>query len=116
MHRDTERIKSETIAITQDLGEENIWLEKFKISTTPTYDLQELSDRDPLTKLVLETLNTASGENIQLPKDITDMIGILPADIKPEVETDLSEESRGELIDDIRSIIVQALETSGGDE
>ena len=62
LHRETHRWRAELLGRAEDQGEEAIWIERIKISTSPVYDLAQLAERDALTKIVLETLEQARVE------------------------------------------------------
>ena len=111
--RDARRFRAETEAIAQDFGEDTIWIEQIKVATSPVYDLGELAERDALTKTVLETLEQATQQLEALPSDITDMLDVLPPDLRAEVEEDWSAAQRPALMEDVRAIILEALRTKG---
>ena len=114
LHRDCQRWRAEVLAAAQDQGSEAMWVEKIKIATTPIYDVAQLASRDALTKLVLETLDAAGDSQSALPADIEEMLGLLPLEIRKEVEAEWGESRRGASLSDVRSIILDALEAKGG--
>jgi hypothetical protein len=107
------RFRAETEAIAQDFGEDAIWIEQIKVATSPVYDLGELAERDALTKTVLESLEQATQQLETLPDDITEMLDVLPPELRAEVETDWSAAQRPALMGDVRAIILEALRTKG---
>lgn len=111
--RETGRFRAEAEAIVQDFGEDTIWIEQIKISTSPVYDLGELAERDALTKTVLETLEPATNQLDSLPSDITDMLDVLPPELRAEIEADWNPSQRPALLEDVRSIILETLRTKG---
>lgn len=111
--RDSRRFRAETEAISQDFGEDAIWIEQIKVATSPVYDLSELAERDALTRTVLETLERDTHQLEALPSDITDMLDVLPPDLRAEVEEDWSAAQRAALMEDVRAIILEALRTKG---
>jgi DNA repair exonuclease SbcCD nuclease subunit len=111
--RDTVRFRAETEAIAQDFGVDAIWIEQIKVATSPVYDLGELAERDALTKTVLESLEQATQQLDTLPDDITEMLDVLPPELRAEVETDWSAAQRPALMGDVRAIILEALRTKG---
>ncbi len=114
LHRERQRWQAEIRGIAQDIGEDSIWIEQIKVGTTPMYDLTELAERDALTRIVLETLERATGEVNLLPDDILEMLNILPVEVRTEVESDWQEGQRDALIAEVRAIILESLQTTGG--
>ena len=114
LHHDPQGWRAELIARAQDHGEAAVWVERIRIETTPTYDLAELAERDDLTKVVLETLAQAKMDVMALPAEIREMLDVLPTEVRTVVEGDLDEAHRTATLDDVRSIILDALATKGG--
>ena len=114
LHHDPQGWRAELIARAQDHGEAAVWIERIRIETTPTYDLAELAERDDLTKIVLETLAQAKMDVMALPAEIREMLDVLPTEVRTVVEGDLDEAHRTATLDDVRSIILDALATKGG--
>jgi len=114
LHRDTHRWRAELLGRAQDQGEEAIWIERIKVSTSPVYNLAQLAERDALTKIVLETLEQARVEPENLPDDIKEMLDVLPPEVRSEVEYDWGESQQATAIEDVRAIILDALGTKGG--
>ncbi|MBF0301848.1 MAG: DNA repair exonuclease, partial [Desulfamplus sp.] len=107
LHRETYRWRAEILGIAQEQGEDDIWIEQIKVLTTPIYDLAQLAERDPLTKIVLETIDNANIQPENLPYEIKDMLGILPNEIQREIEYDLTKEDNSSLLlKDVRAIIL----------
>jgi hypothetical protein len=98
----------------QDHGEEVIWIERIKVSTSPVYNLAQLAERDALTKIVLETLEQARVEPGNLPGEIREMLDVLPPEVRSEVESDWGESQHATMVEDVRAIILDALGTKGG--
>ena len=115
LHRDAQRLRAEVLALAQDFGGDSVWIEQIKIATSPVYDLGQLAGRDALTKIVLETLEDASQAIEVLPNDIADMLGVLPPDVRREIESEWDAERRAGVMEEVRAIILEALITSGGD-
>ena len=114
-HRDAERLRAEVLALAQDFGEGTIWIERIKIATSPVYDLSQLAQRDALTKIVLETLEEATRGFEALPDDIADMLRVLPPEVRTELEGEWDPQRRGAVIEEVRAIVLAALERRGGD-
>lgn len=114
LHRETHRWRAEVLGRAQDQGEEAIWIEQIKVSTSPLYDLAQLAERDSLTKIVLETLEQARADRGNLPNEIKEMLDVLPPEVRSEVESDLDENQRATTMEDLRAIILDSLGTKGG--
>lgn len=113
-HREVYRWRAELLARAQDHGAGAIWIERIKISTAPVYDVAQLVERDALTKIVVESLDQAHAELPTLPAEIEEMLGVLPPDVRGEVEAEWGESQRGAVLNDVRAIILDALGTKGG--
>ena len=85
----------------QDQGEEVIWIERIKVSTSPVYNLAQLAERDALTKIVLETLEQARVEPGNLPGEIKEMLDVLPPEVRSEVESDWGESQHATVVEDV---------------
>ncbi len=114
LHRETQRWHAELLGRAQDQGEEAIWIERFKVSTSPVYDLAQLAERDALTRIVLETLDQAKIAPGNLPDEVKEMLDVLPLEVRSEVESDWGESQRATAMEDVRAIILDALGTKGG--
>lgn len=115
LHRDVEHLKAEVLGLAQDFGADAVWIEKIKIRTSPVYDLGRLAERDDLTRIVLETLEDTTKDLDALPDDITEMISLLPPDLRSEVESEWEGDERSGVMEDVRAIILEALESKGGE-
>jgi hypothetical protein len=114
LHRETQRWRAELLGRAQDQGEDAIWIERIKVSTSPVYNLTQLAERDALTKIVLETLEQARLEPGNLPGEIKDMLDVLPYEVRSEVESEWNESQRATAMEDVRAIILDALGMKGG--
>lgn len=114
LHRDSHRWRAELLARSQDQGADTIWLERIQVSTSPVYDLAKLAERDALTRIVLETLEQTRIEPGNLPDEIKEMLGVLPGEIRIGVESDWTEAGSLAVLEAVRAIILDALETKGG--
>lgn len=84
---------------------EGVWIESVEVRTRPRQNLADLAARDDLTRLVLESL-AAAGEPA-MPGEVADLLKILPPELREGIEADLRDP--GELIDDVRGILLAAL-------
>lgn len=116
LHRDAQHWRAQVLAIAQDFGEEAVWIERLRVQTTPIYDLAELAARDALTRTVLESLDAAANTLTALPDDITEMLDVLPPELRAEVACEWDPDQRPSLMEDVRTIILEALQTKGGND
>ena len=116
LHRDAQHWRAQVQALAQDFGEEAVWVERIRIGTSPVYDLAELAARDALTKTVLDSLETATHDLAALPDDITEMLDVLPPELRAEVAAEWDPGQRPALMEEVRAIILEALQTKGGNE
>lgn len=114
LHRDVQRWRAEFLAKAQDQGADAIWIERIKIATAPVYDVAKLIERDALTKIVVESLDQARDELPTLPAEIEEMLGVLPPEVRKEVEAEWGEGQRSAVLSEVRAIILDALGTKGG--
>ena len=116
LHRDAQHWRAQVQALAQNFGEESVWVERLRVGTRPVYDLAELAARDALTKTVLETLETATHHLPALPDHITEMLDVLPPELRAEVAAEWDPDQRPALMEEVRAIILEALQTKGGKE
>ena len=116
LHRDAQHWRAQVQAFAQDFGEESVWVERLRVGTRPVYDLAELAARDALTKTVLETLETATHHLPALPDHITEMLDVLPPELRAEVAAEWDPDQRPALMEEVRANILEALQTKGGKE
>ena len=114
LHREAQRWRAEILGIAQDFGEAAVWIEQVKVATSPVYDLNQLAERDVLTKIVLETLDQATHDLDDLPADIIEMLDVLPLEVRAEAEGEWEAGRRAALMADVRAIILDSLQTKGG--
>ena len=109
LHRDGERWRAELLACAQDQGAEALWLERIEIESSPVYEVRQLAERDALTRLVLDGLDQARDGLEALPGEIAEMLAVLPAEVRREVEAEWGEGRRGLVLNDVRALILDAL-------
>ena len=112
LHADPQQVRAEVLGLAQDLGEEAVWIERIKLQTNSLVDLDELAERDELTRVVLQSLSGALSSAVDFPGEVKDMLEHLPLEIRKDVDLELA----GEVADDVRSIILQSLESGGHEE
>lgn len=114
LHREAQRWRAELLGRAQEQGDEALWIEQIKISTSPMYDLADLAERDALTKIVLETLEAARIDPGSFPPEVKEMLDVLPPEIRSEVESEWDESRNPAVLEEVRAIILDALGTKGG--
>ena len=114
LKRHQPQLRAECIAQGLIVAPEGIWIEQVEIDTKPRYDLAELAERDDLTRIVLETLDSAVAGELDLPADVQDAFKQLPGDIRNDIEADLAPAGRAALLGDVRDIVLEALRIGGG--
>jgi DNA repair exonuclease SbcCD nuclease subunit len=115
LHRDDQRWHAEILARAQDHGEEALWIERIKVATTPVYDVAQLTQRDALTRIVVENLDQARTDLEVLPAEIGEMLAVLPPEVRHEIEVERSGDQRSAVLDEVCAIILDALGTKGGE-
>jgi len=113
-HRDAERLRADCIVCAQQSGTA-VWIEEVKLRTSPVYDVAELAARDSLTGIVVNTLHAADQGVLGIPDDIKAMLDVLPAALRAEVAAEFEGEARHALIAEVRTIVLEALATKGGE-
>ena len=101
LHADLSRWQAECTSIAGDIDPEQFWFERLKLRTTPTYDPQELAQRDDLTALVLSALESFSPD--QKSAAIMALEAKLPPAALDESET---------LKEDVAAIVLHSIATS----
>ena len=114
--RDLPRLRAECIAQGQIIAPDGLWIERIEDRTTSPVNLDELAGRDDLTRIVLETLDGAAADELELPAEVGDALKQLPGEIRADIEADLAPPGRAALLGDVRDIILEALRTRGGNE
>ena len=115
-HRDANHLRAEVVGLAQDYGEDTLWIEEVKTATSPVYDLAQLAERDALTKGVLETLKEVPRGAATMPDDVVEMLNVLPAELRADIENEWGEEKSVGVVEEVRAIILEALVTKGGTE
>lgn len=116
LHGNFDRFEAEVLGRAQDVGQDSLWIEQVKVATTPVYDVSKLAERDSLIKIVLESLDGLSAGKSELPEEVQEMFGLLPSEVQATLETDLNQDSGQIVISDVRSIVLEAMRTMGGEE
>lgn len=112
---DPDRMEAEIQSIADDFGEGVVWIERVKLKTRPEVSLEELANRDNLTKVVVETV-LGDGGGADFPPPVDEMLAVLPNDLKKTLLKSWSGEAKGEIYNDARTIILERLVKKGGGE
>ncbi|MDO9227810.1 MAG: DNA repair exonuclease [Pseudomonadota bacterium] len=113
LKRDLPGLRAECINQAQRVPD-GLWIETVEVRTAPRQNLADLAARDDLTRIVLETLEQAAIGELAVPVEIGDLLKILPAELRDDVEADLAPSRRADLLDDVRGILLSALERGEG--
>lgn len=113
LHQNSQHWRAQILGLAQDFGDESLWVERVTARTTPIYDVASLAERDALTGTVLAALEKATHDLESMPEDIVEMLDALPGEVRAEVENDWSISRRAELMNEVRAIILESLETKG---
>ncbi|MEJ6828681.1 MAG: DNA repair exonuclease [Akkermansiaceae bacterium] len=104
LHSDLTRWQAQCTSLASEIDSEQLWFERLKLRTTPTYDPQELAKRDDLTALVLEALTNF--DPVQKPAAVTTLEAKLPAAALAELEDTDS------LKEEVAAIVLHSIATS----
>jgi DNA repair exonuclease SbcCD nuclease subunit len=115
LHRDTHRWRAAVVGRAQDHGSDRLWIERLRMATTARYDLNQLAERDALTRLVLESLSQAVSELASPPDAFTEMLQLMPVDVRSDLEAAWQPGRRPEVLADVRALILESLGTQGGE-
>ena len=107
LKRDLPGLRAECINQAQVSG---AWIESVEVRTAPRQDLAELAARDDLTRLILEALEQAEVGELALPPELNELLKILPLELRDGLEAELVVEQRAPLLDDVRALLISALE------
>jgi DNA repair protein SbcD/Mre11 len=109
LHRRTEHWRAQVLAAALEVSTEHLWIEKLKLATKPSIDVAALAERDDLTREVLLALEEMP---LSQNEEIAEMMTKLPENLRDEVTQDFAQTA--ELREEIKAIILDALQTSGG--
>lgn len=105
----TELLRAHCINQAQLVAGDRLWLEDIRVRTSPSYALEDLAERDDLTRILLENLQQHRTGPLSLPATVTDMLKVLPAELRSEIDADLHPDQREELLNDVRAILLDAM-------
>jgi len=116
--RDLPGWRAQCLARGQVAGGDRVWIEELELGTRPIYDLKQLAERDDLTRILLEGLDEAAAPACAhapgTPAEIRDLLGIVPGEIRTELEVALGAEQRSVLLGEVRALLLESLRHSGG--
>lgn len=108
-------LRAECLNQAQLVADDQIWIERVRVETTPLIRPEELAERDELTRIVLDSLRAAELALPGLPDAVRDLLKALPADLRTSVEEEWSPDNLPALIDDVRSVLLEAIVTKSGE-
>ncbi|MBK1790161.1 metallophosphoesterase family protein [Persicirhabdus sediminis] len=111
LHAEQAQWFAECQSIAEEIDGANIWLERLRLKTKPTYDPQELAERDELTKLVLDALGEFSPSKVPSPvaQLSSKLAGVNNQELKELLTLDDEDE---QLKEDVTAIVLQSISSS----
>ena len=109
-----DRLEAEAQSLAEDLGEGVVWIERVKVSTRPAVTLEELAERDALTKVVVEA-TLGEGGVVALPAEVAEMMKFLPGDLREKLEGEWTSDGFTSIYDESRALILDRLVAKGGE-
>lgn len=110
LHAELSQWQAECVSIAAQVEDERIWFERLRIKTKPTYDPQELAERDDLTKLVLEALEHFTPA--QVPAPVAQLSDKLKSIDSKDLQSILATEDDAQLKADVTAIVLQSISSS----
>ena len=112
-HRHPDTWLASAMATALEFGSDALWLEKIIFRTSPVIDPAALAQRDTLTASLLSDLAKAASQPLTLPADCTDMLQLLPGELRDDLLRDTAPENKAALMADVQAIILASLATKG---
>ena len=111
LHAELAQWQAECVSLANEIEEDMIWFERLRIKTKPTYNPQELAERDDLTKLVLEALEHFTPSQVPTPViQLSERLKSIDSKDLRDILT-LSEPEE-QLKQDVSAIVLQSISTS----
>ena len=110
LHAELSQWQAECVSIAAQVEDERIWFERLRIKTKPTYDPQELAERDDLTKLVHEALEHFTPA--QVPAPVAQLSDKLKSIDSKGLQSILATEDDAQLKEDVTAIVLQSISSS----
>ena len=113
--RDLPAWRAQCQARGQIVGGDRVWIEELESATMPIYDLAQLAQRDELTRLLLAGLDEMASAKLTMPPEVNGLPGILPAEIRHELEDAMDSAAHPALLADVRALLLESLRQGGGE-
>ena len=110
-----DRMEAEIEACVDECGGGGGWLERVQLATRPLVSLEDLADRDALTKVVVDALHETDSTAMELPAEVEAMLDVLPAGLREALRKDWAGEGRQVLMGDACAMIMERLAAKGGE-
>jgi len=107
LHSQMSQWQAECLSLAGEIDPGQLWMERLKLRTTPTYDPAELASRDDLTALVLRALDDF--DPLERPAAVSVLEGKLPAAALEALE---SERKNDSLREKVSAIVLHSIATS----
>lgn len=112
--RDLPRWRAEVLARAGECSGDAVWIEKVCSECTPVFQPDQLAGRDPLTGLAIESLERLRILPDSLPDEVRELLDLLPVAVRSELQQELLGDGGGQVLADVRGLILDALGVSGG--
>jgi len=119
-----DRLEAETLSIAEEFGDGAVWLERVKLSTRPLVSLEQLAERDELTRVIVESAQdpaagtgdgSEAGAAAALPPEALELLNLLPPEVKGPLAEQWSGPGLAEIYDEARSLVLERLVSKGGE-
>ena len=107
LHSQLGQCQAECMSLAGEIDPDQLWMERLKLRTTPTYDPAELATRDDLTALVLKSLEDF--DPLEKPAAVSALESKLPPAALEALEAERKSES---LRDKVSAIVLHSIATS----
>jgi DNA repair protein SbcD/Mre11 len=106
------KLNAEVQARADELGDDRVWIEQIRLETTPLISLEELSKRDALTQMVVESVAGESGE-LALPPEVENMLEALPPALRDRIRTEMNADQLSRGMQNAGQMILSRLTSKG---
>ena len=124
LHANEQQFFANITAALQEFGDDKVWLEKVVFKTTREQALESIAERNVLSAAVIGSvrkelesapLANSNLEQSTLPKEVRDMLKLLPADVNRQVLDDLQGDSGAELMNEVQALVLASLDVDAGE-
>ena len=124
LHANEQQFFANITAALQEFGDDKVWLEKVVFKTTREQALEAIAERNVLSAAVIGSvrkelesapLANSNLEQSTLPKEVRDMLKLLPADVNRQVLDDLQGDSGAELMNEVQALVLASLDVDAGE-